>query len=253
MMKILRATCTLLSMLVCASSAVANNDQWNNLSGGLWSTGGNWLDLSTPGTGDSATFGLNGAYTVSFNANPALIQALDVTTDNVTFASVGGTRVLAPTTSFGGTGTATIYGGATLALGTLGNRMELDPVFLNVGNGAGTSQLSVNFGSLVMPSNLNVGQAGDGTLVVDGFGSVAFTHFVDTYVGLNGHAGQINFRNSASGNLSINTGLSNSSVLHLADSNVAGTTAVMTVESDADLTVGGISLASSAGPWARPR
>src|SRR5688572_11499540 len=74
--------------LFAASPSRAANDVWKTAANGVWSVDGNWVDGTSPGVGDEATFNLPGTYTVSFNAAPDPIQALAITNGgNVTFAS----------------------------------------------------------------------------------------------------------------------------------------------------------------------
>ena len=88
MMKIDRAFCVCFVTLVCASLAHANNDEWKNPVGGTVETDTNWLDGSTPGNGDQATFDKAGTYTVRFSGTPATIQDLFVSGGNVTLNNV---------------------------------------------------------------------------------------------------------------------------------------------------------------------
>jgi len=68
------------------------NDVWdgdgNVPPNGNWSFAPNWVDNSTPGNSDTATFNIADTYTVSFSVtNPAAIQALTISSGSVTFAS----------------------------------------------------------------------------------------------------------------------------------------------------------------------
>src|SRR5262245_37253625 len=99
---------------IAISSAQAANDVWDNTPGVNWATGANWVDGSTPGVNDSATFNLAQSYSVTFSADPAVIQALSVTAGTVTFQSSGGARTLALTAGAGSQDL--IVSGATTAL-----------------------------------------------------------------------------------------------------------------------------------------
>ena len=209
---------------------------------GLWDTNTNWVNNTAPVSGDSVTFNLPSTYTVTFNpfAQIATLQDLTVSDGLVTFTS-NGTPSSALQVRYGSDPDVLLNGGG-LVLGTSGNPFDLiADDELTVQNG---SQLSVNFGSEVLVSRLLLGQSGNGTIVVDGAGSkLTTTTFLDNDLGLNGYTAELVFRNSARGDLFNTT--SSASDVKLADSNVPGTVATLSVESDADLTIGGLSLASN--------
>ncbi|MCI0333394.1 MAG: autotransporter adhesin family protein [Planctomycetes bacterium] len=158
--------------LVSSSPAPAANDIWDgnfpNITDNLWGTGANWVDNTTPGNNDTATF--NGGATVFFNANPAAIQGLTVSAGNVTFTSSGGERTLAVNPP--GAAAFVLLSGGALLLGTSGNPLHIAGIFdLTVRNG---SVLNLNHGSDVMIfDNLVVAATGggNGTINVEGAGS----------------------------------------------------------------------------------
>jgi hypothetical protein len=71
-----RAICALVVFWIPLNSHAAN-DIWDANGAvppnGVWGTGPNWADNSTPGNSDTATFNLANTYTVTFNANPLAI------------------------------------------------------------------------------------------------------------------------------------------------------------------------------------
>src|SRR5882724_6233520 len=102
------------ALVVIAASlphARAANDVWDG--NGLvppsnnWSLGASWVDNSTPGNNDTATFNINDSYTVSFTVNNNdAIQAL-------TFASASSTARTLPVNSASGTQDVLITGSST--------------------------------------------------------------------------------------------------------------------------------------------
>src|SRR5882724_11145288 len=114
------------ALVVIAASlphARAANDVWDG--NGLvppsnnWSLGASWVDNSTPGNNDTATFNINDSYTVSFTVNNNdAIQALTISSGNVTFASASSTARTLPVNSASGTQDVLITGSSTrLTLG----------------------------------------------------------------------------------------------------------------------------------------
>ena len=97
----LRWFASILVVAICVSGGRAANDVWDNTPGVNWDTGANWTDGSTPGVNDSATFNLAQVYSVTFAADPAVIQALSVTAGTVTLQSSGGARTLSLTAGAG--------------------------------------------------------------------------------------------------------------------------------------------------------
>src|SRR5262245_50931735 len=87
-------------MLGCTSFVQAADDRWQGdprggTTSGNWLTDSHWVDNTTPGNFDTATFDVTSlAYTVTFNADPAAIQGLTVSRSNVTFASNVGVSTL---------------------------------------------------------------------------------------------------------------------------------------------------------------
>ncbi len=107
--------------LALGSAARANNDMSIGTStlnrNGTWGTGADWLDTTTPGGSDQATFNQASTYTVTFSADPLAIQDLFVTAGNVTFTNgVGSPRTL-NVTSASGAQNVTISGSSSLSLG----------------------------------------------------------------------------------------------------------------------------------------
>src|SRR3954470_9341148 len=113
---LVRSCCALVGCLLPLLVQAAS-DVWDGNGAvppnGIWGTGTNWGDNTTPGNSDTATFNLANTYTVTFNANPLAIQALTVSAGDVTFTSSGGARTL-PVNSASGGQDVTINGGSTL-------------------------------------------------------------------------------------------------------------------------------------------
>jgi hypothetical protein len=95
----------------------ADTDIWK-VAVGNWETGTSWVDGTTPGNSDSATFNLAGIHTATFGVTPAIIQDLTVSAGTVAFQSSGGIQNL-QVKSGSGTQTVTVTGATTsLTLGT---------------------------------------------------------------------------------------------------------------------------------------
>ncbi len=86
----------LLAMTASPPHARAANDVWDG-NGNVppsnnWSFDPSWVDNSSPGNSDTATFNIADTYTVSFSVNNLdAIQALTVSSGHVTFASTSST------------------------------------------------------------------------------------------------------------------------------------------------------------------
>jgi T5SS/PEP-CTERM-associated repeat protein len=163
-----------------ASPSVADEDFWKTAASGTWGAGGSWVDGTTPGVSDSATFNLPGTYTVSFNATPDPIRGLSITNGgNLTFASSSRPpnpivpRTL-PVTSVPGLGNVFVTSGATLTLGALGGIQGSQPLHLTSRQLDVFGTLNVRFGSdvNVIDGHLSIG----GQLNVNGSGSTITTH-----------------------------------------------------------------------------
>src|SRR5262245_47451854 len=123
------ANVTLVAVMIMSAAPVnAANDVWDGNGAtppnGFWGTGANWVDNSTPGNVDTATFNLASTFNVTFNTAPAAIQGLTASAGNVTITSSGGVQTLA-VNSAGGGQDVIVNGGATLSLGTSGNPLHL--------------------------------------------------------------------------------------------------------------------------------
>ena len=233
---------TTISLLSQVMVATAASDVWDGNGGsppnGLWGADINWVDDTTPGNSDTATFNLANTYNVTFDTIPAAIQAFSTSAGNVTLASSGGAQTLA--VNSGGGQDVTVNGGATLSLGTSGN-----PLHLTVGddlivNGNGT--LNVNFGSQVNTSDLTVqASSGNATIVVDGAGS-ALNRTGTGQRGFGNSTGTVSltYRNNA-------TGDHNDTLVVGNISDVTGT-ANLNVESGADLTLDSLTVGINTAP-----
>jgi hypothetical protein len=231
------AALTLIVFFTLPTLSHAANDVWDTASSGLWSTNANWLDNTTPGNADTATFNLAGAYTATFISNPAAIQALTVTGPNLTLASSSGPRTLNVNSATGGQDVI-VNGSATLTLGTAAG-----PVHLTVGDDLtvnGGSTLQVNSGSQVNTVDLIVAQSGgNGTIVVDGAGSQLNASTSSVNMATNGLAASLTYRNSAQGSLAAG------GTVTVTQSNVAASSAVLNIESDADVDVGNLNIGTA--------
>ena len=217
------------TIFVVSSTAIAANDVWDNNLGGNWGTGANWTDGSTPGINDTATFNLAQIYTVSFAADPAVIQALSTTAGTVTLQSSGGAKTLNLTAGAGGQDLVVTGATTTLTLGTSNN-----PLQINAGDdlsvqGGGT--LAVMFGSDVVANDLAASGL-NGTLRIDGSGStLTLGGNIANLVGATG-TGSLIFQNSSAGN-TIN------GPLGLASSATPSVTGNLSILSGSVLTLGG--------------
>ena len=161
--------------LPSSAPALAANDFWDTAASGVWQTGSNWLDNTTPAGGDTATFNLAGAYMVTFNGTPPAIRVLGLSNGvNATFTSIGAAAGQISTlrvNSASGSQNVHIQSGSNLSLGTSGGLFTPSkPLHLTVGNVlsvASGSTLNVRFGSDVVTSELS----GDGQVNVSGAGS----------------------------------------------------------------------------------
>src|SRR5262249_31394568 len=108
------------SILGPASIAFGNADSWKTASSGTWGVGSNWVDGTTPGNGDTATFNVFGSYTVTFNAAPADIQAMSVQQGTAIMTSTGGAKTLNLSAAAGAQDLFVSGGSTGLFLGTNG-------------------------------------------------------------------------------------------------------------------------------------
>ncbi len=197
-------TAVLLLSACWASIAHAGNDVWDANGAippnGIWGTNANWVDASTPGNGDTATFNLADSYTVTFNANPLAIQSLTVSNGSVSFVSSGGVRTL-NVNSAGGPQDVSITGGATtLTLGTAAG----NAVNLNIGDDLSVQNdaiLFINFGSDVTADDFSSTGLG-GTVSVSGAGSslVLSSAGVNNFIGRVGTDGFLLIADNSTGN-----------------------------------------------------
>jgi fibronectin-binding autotransporter adhesin len=197
--------------LICNSASLANSDIWKTATSGIWGTGSNWFDGSSPGTSDSAELNMAGTYTVTFNADPPAIEDLlfNTTGDNVTFTNSGAFRTLNVNSTVGG-GQDVIVAGATLTLGkTLDPQLNLvvgDSMYAEFGgtvnivhsgvtvgstlNLTGGSQITVNTTSSLLASSDTTlgGVIGGGTLT---FGSGSTGLLTNVNVGTSGTSASV--------------------------------------------------------------
>src|SRR2546423_6218929 len=140
------------SLLGSLPSAYGNADSWKTIANGIWGTGANWVDGTTPGNTDSANFNLFGSYTVTFNAAPLDIQNLSVPQGAVIFTSSGGAKTLNVTAAAGSVDLNMSGSFTGFFLGTSGNSMHL--VLGDDLSVQSSSTLQVQFGLHLTASDL---------------------------------------------------------------------------------------------------
>jgi hypothetical protein len=200
----------MLTVLVFDVPMRANNDTWKNAVSGIWGVGTNWLDNTTPGTNDTATFNLGGIYTVTLDADAPEINGLTISNNSsIAFASNNSTRRFL-TADSGDDSTDVLIDFSVVTLGLTPNRS----IFLNAGANAGSSAndltvqnqgvLNVKFGSVVNTADFLV--TGGGQLFVVGAGSTLSTDLASLgNVNVNGTGGGalLAYSAGADGNLDI--------------------------------------------------
>jgi fibronectin-binding autotransporter adhesin len=192
-----RACCALLGLLLPVYCHAAN-DVWDNNPGGNWANGANWVDGSTPGNTDTATFNLALTYNVIFSAPPPAIQNLTVSAGTVTFINSGGVQTLSVNAAGGGNDLALSGAATTFNLGSAsGNAVNL--TFGDDLSVQGGSTLQARFGSDVTAQGLASGL--NGTIRVDGSGSTLTLNRVTNHLIANTAAGSLLFQNGSTGNL----------------------------------------------------
>lgn len=212
------------------------NRLWTNPGSGDFGASANWSGAVVPGAADSATFNLGNNYTVTFDnnpnplVNPVLNQFLSFAAGTVTFTSGSGGPYTYHLTG-AGTNNADITGG-TLTLGTISNPLHLvadDDLAVR-----GGATLNVNAGSQVNVADVLLAQTGgDGTIVVDGTNTQLNATVVVDLAEI-GRTATLTYRNSATGVLAT------AGTVTLASSGSIGTTAVMNIETFADVTTGNL-------------
>ncbi|MCI0335309.1 MAG: hypothetical protein L0228_19035 [Planctomycetes bacterium] len=172
---------------------------------GTFNVLGNWNDNTQfPTAGDTAIFNINNTYTVTFDANAAS-DVLVVGTGTVNFRSDSATI---RTYNLTGLSHMHVNNGGTLNIGSASL-----PVIVNVEGALG---------------RLFVGDAGSGTVTVDGAGSALHVSGADVHFLGDGHTGTLTFSNASLGSISS---------LAVGSVPIAGTTGNLNVLSNADLTV----------------
>lgn len=236
-------------MVVAGSTSVvrANADTWKTASSGLWETGSNWTDGTTPGNSDTAMFNVFGSFTTTFGVSPAAIQNLSVLQGTVVMTSSGGAKTLNVTAAAGGQDLNVSGASTGLFVGTSGNAMHL-----NIGDDlsvTGGATMQAAYGSHITASDLSASGL-NGTLRIDGAGTtLALTGAAVNYIGTSGGTGSLVFQNNSSGSTiasdvyiasaaTVGTGTvtvsGNSTVtlsggLYVANGNVAGSTGTVNV------------------------
>jgi T5SS/PEP-CTERM-associated repeat protein len=176
------------------NGAVPPNNNWN--------FDPSWDDNTAPGNTDTATFNIAATYTVSFSVtNPDAIQALTVSSGNVTFASTSSTGRTLRVNSASGTQDISITGASTSL--TLGAAPSND-VSLIAGDNLSVQNdaiITAQFGSDITASDFSLTGL-NGTIVIDGAGSILTLNGagVNNFIGRSGNTGTLAFLGGSTGN-----------------------------------------------------
>jgi PEP-CTERM motif len=251
-----------IATFTAAATTIAANDIWAPPSTGYWLNlaplptpappyipGFNtwWSNLSPPSAADSATFNGANTYSVIVNGNPPSIRDLTVSAGDVTLVNGGAVESLS-VSLFGGSQSVSVTGdGTTLRFGNgSGTAVNLAAPYgislQSSGPDLNAATLNVRDGSEVEAGNVVIGTAGHiGSLEVDGSGTLVKTTVDATSNdwGLAGGTANVNFTASALGNFLGNT--------RLADDNLPGTNASVTLHGGAFVTFQDLTLASVGG------
>jgi T5SS/PEP-CTERM-associated repeat protein len=168
----------------------AADDTWKAGVSGIFTANANWTDNSSPTSSDSATFGVEGVYAVSFVTSPT-VQNLFVNAGDVTFQSSGGLKTL---TVFNTSQGNVRLNGGNLSLGTLGNPMALS---VNAATAVSRGTLTVGHGSQLSSVAYFPGDStgATGNIVVDGAGSSLNGTFAK--IGFNSGTSTLTVRNNS--------------------------------------------------------
>ena len=218
-----RYAALLFGALVAVSASLpvarAANDVWDG-NGNVppsnnWSFDASWVDNTTPGNSDAATFNIADTYTVSFSVNNlAAIQALTVSSGHVTFASTSSTGRTLPLNSVTGTQDVLVTGSSTFLI--LGASPSND-VSLLVGDDLSVQNdavLKAEFGSDITASDFST-LGLNGTIVIDSSDSkLTLTGAgVNNFIGRSGHTGDLALQSGSTGNsIAGNLGIADSGV-----------------------------------------
>jgi fibronectin-binding autotransporter adhesin len=212
-------------LLLAAIPAVAsaNNDTWKNAATGIFTTGSNWTDGSSPMSSDSAAFNVAGSYDIVVVSNPTNI--------NLTVGVGAGPRFLGGGTSrtYTLTGFASVAAGGTL---TLGGQPVFPVTLVDAGDLGVDGAANVTSGYDVTAGSLSVGLTSGTTAAVNvtGAGSTLSTTGT-TRVGDGGSSGTLTYQTGAGGLLA--------GEVHIADSGSSATRGTLQVLSGASVTAGG--------------
>src|SRR4051812_2311620 len=229
---------TLVAVATSLPHARAAPDVWDG--NGLvppnnnWSLGASWIDNSTPGNNDTATFNINDTYTVSFSVNNLdAIQALTISSGNVTFASTSTTARTLPVNSATGTQDVSVTGISTrLILGA----SPSNAINLLIGDELSLQNdavLFAQFGSDITASDFSASGL-NGTIVIDSSTSMLTLTGagINNFIGRSGHTGDLAFQSGSIGN-------SIAGNLGIADSGVANSQGFMSVQGGATVSLAG--------------
>ena len=213
-MSIKKISIILFSALFSSSVTNAADVQWDNASGGQFSSPGNWLPVQVPTNIDNAIFDLGATYQVDFTQNVTNNQS-SIIDGNVTF-DLGGftytvgvddlTKDLSVGETLGDNAQLTLLNGTVNSFETFIGRLQGSIGTINVGSGM-----------LLTSDDIFVGFQGDGTLSVStggdtstSSGALSIGHDSSTAVGVanyNGlgttHAGNITVGNLGTGTLNV--------------------------------------------------
>jgi T5SS/PEP-CTERM-associated repeat protein len=212
--------------------------------------------LRVDGVGSTLTMTGASTLTLGDNFNPNVVSDLIVSNSAVMSTGTGAILIQNSGNLDVQTGTFNANGPLTVSNGTITRGSGSDG--FNLGSGLTLTALNaaqINFGGAYsidqgttfdLQSNadfstsgsLNIGDSGDGTLLVDGAGS-SVTVGADSIWGANGGSANVTFRNGATGELSLT---------HIALSAAGVATGNLNVESGAVVTANSLTLAAGGGP-----
>lgn len=199
--------------LMHASSAMGQTSTWTNAANGTFDVASNWTG-GVPGASSTAVFNATpAAYTVSFTNSPTN-SILRVDNGNVTFDLNSNTYSLTGAASVQVGSVAGLTGRLTVIDGTLQSTSA------NIGVNNGTGFMTVGTAGIWnAPIGLNVGTTGDGSLTIQGAGTVSTANVTfGSSAGITGtltmtgsgslltHTGNLLIGSLGTGTVSVNSG-----------------------------------------------
>ncbi len=170
-----------------ASTLSGTTYQWNNASGGAWTTGSNWTPSGPPSDGDKALFNNDAAFTVS-SVPTTSIGAIEVAGNTSVTFTAGAAQTVSLTGFGSGSGNALNVGADSLIIGGT-NAITLSIQSGNTGRVSGAIRVGFN-GSRITSSD----SAG---IVVESGGIVIASGAAGGLFGTSGTASSVVFDNGA--------------------------------------------------------